>query len=146
MTTTVRMDFPDADPDMSATEILAELACELSDYAAQHGLVVISAPRVIRRPTGGLRAFAHARPPGNHPFPTQRPDGPAPVAACALHEDPDIWWSFIPDEQETAKRVCQEECPLLDACLAGALGRREREGIWGGHSFPINRFNQRSAR
>lgn len=34
----------------------------------------------------------------------------------------------------TAKRVCAE-CPVLAACLEGALDRKEPFGVWGGQLF-----------
>lgn len=39
----------------------------------------------------------------------------------------------IPDIAR-AKAICQE-CPLIDACLDGALERREPWGVWGGQLF-----------
>jgi WhiB family redox-sensing transcriptional regulator len=33
--------------------------------------------------------------------------------------------------EERAKKVCAR-CPIRDACLAGALARREPYGVWGG--------------
>jgi WhiB family redox-sensing transcriptional regulator len=45
--------------------------------------------------------------------------------------DPDLWFAESPADVETAKALCQT-CPLKDACLAGALERREPWGVWGG--------------
>jgi len=45
--------------------------------------------------------------------------------------DPDLWFAESPADVETAKALCQP-CPLKDACLAGALERREPWGVWGG--------------
>ena len=33
-----------------------------------------------------------------------------------------------------AKRICST-CPVLEPCLAGAIARRERSGVWGGQLF-----------
>lgn len=46
-------------------------------------------------------------------------------------EDPDMWFSELPAEVETAKRICQH-CPIHKRCLADALARREPWGVWGG--------------
>ena len=41
---------------------------------------------------------------------------------------------FIPD----AKAICAE-CRVTEQCLAWALENDEREGIWGGHTYPERR-------
>jgi len=54
-------------------------------------------------------------------------------AAVCAQVDPEI---FYPDKGEStlaAKRVCAG-CPVRSECLAEALARRERFGIWGGLS------------
>ena len=45
--------------------------------------------------------------------------------------DPDLWFAESPSDVEDAKALCVP-CPLRDACLAGALERREPWGVWGG--------------
>jgi WhiB family transcriptional regulator, redox-sensing transcriptional regulator len=53
-------------------------------------------------------------------------------ARCA-QTDPE---AFFPDEggsTREAKRICRM-CDVTDECLAYALERDERFGIWGGHS------------
>lgn len=45
--------------------------------------------------------------------------------------DADLWFAESPADVETAKSLCQT-CPRIDACLAGALERREPWGVWGG--------------
>ncbi len=45
--------------------------------------------------------------------------------------DPDLWFAESPSDVEDAKALCGP-CPLRDACLAGALERREPWGVWGG--------------
>lgn len=51
---------------------------------------------------------------------------------CRSH--PDMWFAERPIELELAKAFCID-CPARVACLAGALRRRERWGIWGGEIF-----------
>jgi WhiB family redox-sensing transcriptional regulator len=45
--------------------------------------------------------------------------------------DPDLWFAEAPSDVEEAKALCVP-CPLREACLAGALERREPWGVWGG--------------
>ena len=45
--------------------------------------------------------------------------------------DPDLWFAESPSDVEDAKALCVP-CPLREACLAGALERREPWGVWGG--------------
>lgn len=45
--------------------------------------------------------------------------------------DPDLWFAESPADVERAKALCVP-CPLREACLAGALARREPWGVWGG--------------
>jgi len=45
--------------------------------------------------------------------------------------DPDLWFADSPADVEAAKALCAP-CPLREACLAGALERREPWGVWGG--------------
>jgi len=49
-------------------------------------------------------------------------------------DDPKVFFAESPDEVETAKALCRG-CPARAACLAGALGRREPWGVWGGELF-----------
>ena len=44
---------------------------------------------------------------------------------------PDLWFAESPADVETAKALCVS-CPLREACLAGALERKEPWGVWGG--------------
>ena len=48
--------------------------------------------------------------------------------------DPELWFAESPADVEFAKTLCQA-CPVLDACLAGAIERREPWGVWGGQLF-----------
>lgn len=48
--------------------------------------------------------------------------------------DADLWFAESPADLEKAKRFCGD-CPVRDACLMGALARREPWGVWGGEIF-----------
>jgi WhiB family redox-sensing transcriptional regulator len=52
---------------------------------------------------------------------------------CRTH-DADMWFSQIPAQLQSAKRLCLE-CPARLACLYGAIERREPWGVWGGEIF-----------
>jgi WhiB family redox-sensing transcriptional regulator len=61
---------------------------------------------------------------------------PAPVRRplpCRV-EDPELWFAESPAQLELAKQFCTD-CPVRDACLAGALDRGEPWGVWGGEIF-----------
>ena len=45
--------------------------------------------------------------------------------------DPEIFYPATHEEAEQAKAVCSL-CGVQQACLEHALGRREKDGIWGG--------------
>ncbi|WP_147915399.1 WhiB family transcriptional regulator [Ruania zhangjianzhongii] len=60
-------------------------------------------------------------------------DGPWPCWS-----DPDLWFAEHSDRVETAKQLCRE-CPVRQACLEGALARREPWGVWGGEVFERGR-------
>src|SRR5215471_10447433 len=49
-------------------------------------------------------------------------------------DDPELFFAESPDDVEAAKALCRD-CPARAACLAGALGRREPWGVWGGELF-----------
>lgn len=49
---------------------------------------------------------------------------------CVVH-DSRMWFAERPEELERAKALCQG-CPVRVSCLAGALQRQERWGVWGG--------------
>jgi WhiB family transcriptional regulator, redox-sensing transcriptional regulator len=49
---------------------------------------------------------------------------------CRLAEE-DLWFSDRPADLERAKALCAA-CPIRQACLTGALERREYCGVWGG--------------
>jgi WhiB family transcriptional regulator, redox-sensing transcriptional regulator len=48
--------------------------------------------------------------------------------------DPELWFSELPARLELAKALCGP-CPVRQACLAGAIERREPHGVWGGEIF-----------
>ncbi len=58
------------------------------------------------------------------------PGAPDSALPCWT-EDPDLWFAESPADVESAKALCVP-CPLREACLAGALERREPWGVWGG--------------
>lgn len=49
-------------------------------------------------------------------------------------ENPQLWFSDLPADLQLAKAYCQP-CPMLRACLAGAVERGEPHGVWGGEIF-----------
>jgi WhiB family transcriptional regulator, redox-sensing transcriptional regulator len=57
-------------------------------------------------------------------------DGPLPCR----REDPQLWFSSQPADLEVARAHCRP-CPLRGLCLAGAVERREQDGVWGGEIF-----------
>ncbi|MGH3977746.1 MAG: WhiB family transcriptional regulator [Pseudonocardiaceae bacterium] len=59
--------------------------------------------------------------------------GAATPLPCRIH-DPDLWFAEAPADLERAKALCVG-CPVMDACLAGALSRGEPWGVWGGEIF-----------
>lgn len=59
----------------------------------------------------------------------QRRHAPDPLP-CRRY-DSELWFAESPDDVELAKSLCSD-CPLQDACLAGALERGEPWGVWGG--------------
>jgi len=52
---------------------------------------------------------------------------------CRVH-DAELWFAEAPADVERAKALCLD-CPVRQACLAGALERREPWGVWGGELF-----------
>ena len=60
---------------------------------------------------------------------------PAPVRRLPCRgADPDLWFAESPAQLEQAKALCLD-CPVRNACLAGALDRGEPWGVWGGEIF-----------
>lgn len=47
--------------------------------------------------------------------------------------DPRLFFPGEDDDPSAAKAVC-EVCAVREPCLDYALGSREREGVWGGHT------------
>jgi WhiB family transcriptional regulator, redox-sensing transcriptional regulator len=86
------------------------------------------------------RPTSHRRPglprTGTHPPRRPHPAPPVPVRRplpCRV-EDPDLWFAENPAQLELAKSFCAD-CPVRNACLAGALDRAEPWGVWGGEIF-----------
>jgi WhiB family redox-sensing transcriptional regulator len=48
--------------------------------------------------------------------------------------DAELWFAESPVDVEFAKSLCRT-CPAVEACLAGAIGRNEPWGVWGGELF-----------
>jgi WhiB family transcriptional regulator, redox-sensing transcriptional regulator len=53
-------------------------------------------------------------------------------------EEPDLWFAIRPEEVERAKRICHH-CAAIEHCLAAAVAREERWGVWGGQLFENGR-------
>ncbi|MGB7450255.1 MAG: WhiB family transcriptional regulator [Ornithinimicrobium sp.] len=62
--------------------------------------------------------------PGRTPLTTKEAAYP-----CRRHK-PDLWFAESPEDVEVAKALCGP-CPIRQACLSGALERREPWGVWG---------------
>jgi WhiB family transcriptional regulator, redox-sensing transcriptional regulator len=50
--------------------------------------------------------------------------------------DGELWFADDPADLELAKSLCGD-CPVRNACLAGALERAEPWGVWGGELFAL---------
>ncbi|WP_409332915.1 WhiB family transcriptional regulator [Trujillonella humicola] len=88
-----------------------------------------------------IRPTSHRRPGlprtgGSTPRQPQAPLAPAPVRRPlpCREDDRDLWFAERPEQLEMAKALCAD-CPVRDACLAGALSRGEPWGVWGGEIF-----------
>jgi WhiB family redox-sensing transcriptional regulator len=55
------------------------------------------------------------------------------LTPCRVN-DAELWFAEAPADVEFAKALCRT-CPIVEACLAGALERREPWGVWGGQLF-----------
>jgi WhiB family transcriptional regulator, redox-sensing transcriptional regulator len=62
--------------------------------------------------------------------PTLDRPGRLATIPCRAH-DAELWFAESPADVEQAKALCVD-CPVRDACLAGAIERREPWGVWGG--------------
>jgi WhiB family redox-sensing transcriptional regulator len=49
-------------------------------------------------------------------------------------QDPELWFSPVPERLAQAKTFCQD-CPVRSDCLSGAMERDEPWGVWGGEIF-----------
>jgi WhiB family transcriptional regulator, redox-sensing transcriptional regulator len=61
-------------------------------------------------------------------------DEPVPNPVPCRVNDAELWFAESPADVEFAKSLCRA-CPVREACLAGALERREPWGVWGGELF-----------
>jgi WhiB family transcriptional regulator, redox-sensing transcriptional regulator len=100
-------------------------------------------PAAQRGPGGGKpggRLLAYA-PRADQARPAYaRAAGPQPlrravtVAELPCRSDPELFFADAPEDVRLAKALCGL-CPVRQACLAGALQRREPCGVWGGELF-----------
>jgi WhiB family transcriptional regulator, redox-sensing transcriptional regulator len=66
---------------------------------------------------------------------TMRPTGAWDDAACREEGiDSSLWFSEQIPDIAAAKAICTT-CSLVNACLSGAVTRREPWGVWGGQLF-----------
>ena len=56
-----------------------------------------------------------------------------PELPCRSY-DPELFFAESPADVEFAKSLCRP-CPIREACLDGALERREPWGVWGAELF-----------
>lgn len=56
------------------------------------------------------------------------------AADLPCRSDPELFFAEAPEDVLLAKTLCGM-CPVRQACLAGALQRREPCGVWGGELF-----------
>jgi WhiB family transcriptional regulator, redox-sensing transcriptional regulator len=90
--------------------------------------------QTIARPTH--RRTGLPRTGGSPPRTPRNPVAPGPVRRplpCRV-QDPDLWFGETPAQLEQAKAYCAD-CPVREACLAGAMRRGEPWGVWGGEIF-----------
>jgi WhiB family transcriptional regulator, redox-sensing transcriptional regulator len=73
-----------------------------------------------------------------HPRERRHAKRRALVALPCQQHDPDLWFSDSPADLNIAKALCAE-CPIQQACLAGAQERAEYTGVWGGQIFDRGR-------
>jgi len=57
-----------------------------------------------------------------------------PNRACAPQSGVDPEWFFIENAAVTKALAVCARCPVRAACLAHALAKPERYGVWGGYS------------
>lgn len=77
---------------------------------------------------------------GSGPWPARTQDADttfdqlvATLIPCREH-DSELWFAEREADVERAKALCRE-CPVQQACLAGAVARSEPWGVWGGEVF-----------
>jgi WhiB family redox-sensing transcriptional regulator len=108
-----------------------------------------TAPRPLR-PTGGLLEDLEREDNRRGPERDETDDRAAAKARPACeNEDPELFFPIGNSgpallQIEEAKAVCRR-CPLMDACLQGALDRGEDFGVWGGASENERRSIKRRA-
>lgn len=68
-------------------------------------------------------------------------------AAC-LSRDPELWFATAPKELADlalAKKICNQFCPVRDACLQWAYETGQQFGTWGGQDQDERRLAKRRA-
>lgn len=98
-----------------------------------HAAPAFSSPQTC--PSTGYPAITAASPAAIGSAVGQFPDSTSDRGdlPCRV-QDPDLWFAERPADLETAKSFCAD-CPIRNACLTGALDRREPWGVWGGEIF-----------
>jgi WhiB family redox-sensing transcriptional regulator len=64
----------------------------------------------------------------------RQPLQPAAVRQLPCSSDPELFFADTAADVRRAKELCSM-CSIRSACLAGALQRGERHGVWGGALF-----------
>lgn len=68
---------------------------------------------------------------GPHAPLVTRPGTATRLGQLACERSPELWFAEQAPDLGRAKALCAP-CPLREACLSGALERREPAGVWGG--------------
>ena len=92
---------------------------------------VVTTNHVLSARSAELRVDERVR---RHPGERRHAKRRASVDLPCRQYDPDLWFSDSPADLDMAKALCAE-CPIQQACLAGALERAEYTGVWGGQIF-----------
>lgn len=91
--------------------------------------------RAERCANGGATISIETSPALGQLFGTVRLEG----GPWPCQDEPDLWFAENSDRVEAAKQLCRE-CPVRQACLDGALARREPWGVWGGELIERGRI------
>lgn len=90
-----------------------------------------AAPTLLRRPTEDDRSTEELVPPA-----LTQAESPRSPAACAdgTGQLTAVFFSDQLEDIARAKTICST-CPVMAACLEGAIERSEQWGVWGGQLF-----------